>query len=225
MKTNEHFTKNLKFITSVPDKFDKNKKYGVIILMHGYGANMYDLVDIAPIINDTDYIYIFPNAPIEIDVGFGKKGFAWFSLDQGDKILPETNKIFSESHKLLNLTIKEALAMFELNHEKYFIGGFSQGGMMTIHSGISSNIPYSGAIILSSKILTNTSLDLDINKPDNTRIFMTHGKLDTVISIKEGRMTRNKLINLGFHVDYHEYDIGHEINLDILSELSEWLLK
>ena len=204
MKTNEHFTKNLKFITSVPDKFDKNKKYGVIILMHGYGASMYDLVDIAPIINDTDYIYIFPNAPIEIDVGFEKKGYAWFPIETDD---------ISASDKLLNLTIKEALAMFEYNKEKLFIGGFSQGGMMTIHSGI----------ILSSKILINTSLDIDINKPDNTLIFMTHGKLDTVISIEEGRMTRKKLINLGFHVDYYEYNIGHEINLEILSELSKWL--
>ena len=113
--------------------------------------------------------------------------------------------------------------MFEYSKEKLFIGGFSQGGMMTIHSGISSNIAYSGAIILSSKILINTSLDIDINKPDNTRIFMTHGKLDTVISIEEGRMTRKKLINLGFHVDYYEYNIGHEINLEILSELSKWL--
>jgi phospholipase/carboxylesterase len=216
MKTNEHFTKNLKFITSVPDKFDKNKKYGVIILMHGYGASMYDLVDIAPIINDKDFIYIFPNAPIEIDVGFGKKGYAWFPIETVD---------ISESDKLLNLTIKEALTMFEFDKEFVFIGGFSQGGMMTIHSGISSNIPYSGAIILSSKILLNTSLDLDINTPHNTRIFMTHGKLDTVISIEEGRTTRNKLINLGFNVDYHEYNIGHEINLDILSELSKWLLK
>jgi len=214
MKTNEHFSKNLHFITSVPDKFDKNQKYGVIILMHGYGASMYDLVDIAPIINDTDYIYIFPNAPIEIDVGFENKGYAWFPIETHD---------ISASDKLLNLTIKEALAMFKFNEEKLFIGGFSQGGMMTIHSGISSNITFSGAIILSSKILINTSLDIDINKPDNTRIFMTHGKLDTIISIEEGRMTRKKLINLGFHVDYYEYNIGHEINLEILSELSKWL--
>ena len=214
MKTNEHFTKNLKFITSIPDKFDKNKKYGVIILMHGYGASMYDLVDIAPIINDTDFIYIFPNAPIEIEIGFEKKGYAWFPIETVD---------ISASDKLLNLTIKEALAMFEYNKEKLFIGGFSQGGMMTIHSGISSNIAYSGAIILSSKIFINTPIGIDINKPDNTRIFMTHGKQDTVISIEEGRMTRKKLINLGFHVDYYEYNIGHEINLEILSELSKWL--
>ena len=52
---------------------------------------------------------------------------------------------------------------------------------------------------------------------------MTHGKLDTIISIEEGRTTRKKLINLGFHVDYYEYNIGHEINLEILSELSKWL--
>ena len=51
----------------------------------------------------------------------------------------------------------------------------------------------------------------------------THGKLDTIISIEEGRTTRKKLINLGFHVDYYEYNIGHEINLEILSELSKWL--
>ena len=57
MKNKEHIGKNLPFISSSPENDSQN--LDVIFLLHGFGANMRDLVDIAPMINQDDYIY-FP---------------------------------------------------------------------------------------------------------------------------------------------------------------------
>ena len=81
MKSKEHFGVNLPFLSLIPDDFNQDKKYTIVILMHGYGASMHDLSGIAPIINDKDFIYVFPNAPIEMNIGLGQKGFAWFPIE------------------------------------------------------------------------------------------------------------------------------------------------
>ncbi len=58
MITQEHKGKYLNFISSIPDDHSHEKEYGIIFLMHGFGANMYDLLNLAPMINQKDfYIY------------------------------------------------------------------------------------------------------------------------------------------------------------------------
>ena len=42
----------------------ETRSYPMIILLHGFGAHMGDLASLAPAIDPTGYVYIFPNAPI-----------------------------------------------------------------------------------------------------------------------------------------------------------------
>ena len=214
MIVQEHNSSKLKFISSVPDNYSKKNEYGIVIMMHGYGASMHDLVSIAQAVNDKDYIYIFPNAPIEMNVGFYQKGYAWFPIETADYI---------ESSELLEETIEQIIKSYKYN--KIYIGGFSQGGMMALHAGLFSNRDYSGTIILSSKIIDDKSTKIGINNPDNTKIFISHGRFDSIIDIEEGRRIKQTLQKQGFDLFYKEYDIGHEISTDVIEDLSNWLEK
>ncbi|MEC9098721.1 MAG: hypothetical protein VX592_02425 [Chloroflexota bacterium] len=214
MIVQEHNNSKLKFISSVPDNYSKKNEYGIVIMMHGYGASMHDLVSIAQAVNDKDYIYIFPNAPIEMNVGFYQKGYAWFPIETADYI---------ESSELLEETIEQIIKSYKYN--KIYIGGFSQGGMMALHAGLFSNRDYSGTIILSSKIIDDKSTKIGINNPDNTKIFISHGRFDSIIDIEEGRRIKQTLQKQGFDLFYKEYDIGHEISADVIEDLSNWLEK
>ncbi len=214
MIVQEHNNSKLKFISSVPDNYSKKNEYGIVIMMHGYGASMHDLVSIAQAVNDKDYIYIFPNAPIEMNVGFYQKGYAWFPIETADYI---------ESSELLEETIEQIIKSYKYN--KIYIGGFSQGGMMALHAGLFSNRDYSGTIILSSKIIDDKSTKIGINNPDNTKIFISHGRFDSIIDIEEGRRIKQTLQKQGFDLFYKEYDIGHEISTDVIEDLSNWLEK
>ena len=212
MKSKEHFGVNLPFLYLIPDDFNQNKKYTIVILMHGYGASMHDLSGIAPIINDKDFIYVFPNAPIEMNIGLGQKGYAWFPIEESN---------ISNSENLLNKTVNEILDMFKKNIDEIYIGGFSQGGMMTLNSNFSKSSLFKGAIILSSRSMQQNEIKL---KP-KTKIFMSHGKEDSIIKVEDGRNTKIKLNKLGFEVNYYEYNIGHEISIEVINDLKIWISK
>ena len=65
---------SLPYIYIEPDGFDENRSYPMMLVLHGFGANMQDLAGLTPMISSTDYIYICPNAPMEFDLGIGAKG-------------------------------------------------------------------------------------------------------------------------------------------------------
>ena len=212
MKIIEHVSKNLPFISSVPEN---NSNYlGIIFLLHGFGASMQDLVDIAPMINKDDYIFIFPNAPFEMSFGLNQKGYSWFDFDNLSQI--------SKSQKILENTIEESLKLFNIDDNKMYLGGFSQGGMMAMHSDLIHQNLFSGYIILSSKIIPN--IDLNINLKTDPRIFLAHGVNDSIIDIHDARETQKKLINRGLDVEYHEYEMEHQIIESELNDIKNWLL-
>ena len=147
-----------------------------------------------------------------MDIGFYQKGYAWFPI--------ETNN-YIESSDLLQETMDEIIKSYK--HNKIYIGGFSQGGMMALHAGLFSKKNYSGAIILSSKIIDNKSIKNFIKNPEKTKVFISHGRFDSVIDIKEGRKIKHTLEKQGFDLFYKEYDIGHEISVEVIQDLSKWL--
>ena len=211
MKNKEHFGKNLSFISSSPE--DDSLSLGVIFLLHGFGANMRDLVDIAPMINQKDFIYIFPNAPFEINSGFNQKAYAWFDFDNLNEI--------KESEKILENTIEESLGLFNIDKDKIYLGGFSQGGMMTMHADIIHQNLFSGLLILSSTIISQIDLNIDLSI--NPRVFLAHGVNDSIISINQGQETHRKLISKGLNVEYHEYEMGHQIIEKEIIDIKSWL--
>ena len=211
MKNKEHFGKNLSFISSSPE--DDSLSLGVIFLLHGFGANMRDLVDIAPMINQKDFIYIFPNAPFEINSGFNQKAYSWFDFDNLNEI--------KESEKILENTIEESLSLFNIDKDKIYLGGFSQGGMMTMHADIIHQNLFSGLLILSSTIISQIDLNIDLSI--NPRVFLAHGVNDSIISINQGQETYRKLISKGLNVEYHEYEMGHQIIEKEIIDIKSWL--
>ena len=211
MKNKEHFGKNLSFISLSPE--DDSLSLGVIFLLHGFGANMRDLVDIAPMINQKDFIYIFPNAPFEINSGFNQKAYSWFDFDNLNEI--------KESEKILENTIEESLGLFNIDKDKIYLGGFSQGGMMTMHADIIHQNLFSGLLILSSTKISQIDLNIDLSI--NPRVFLAHGVNDSIISINQGQETYRKLISKGLNVEYHEYEMGHQIIEKEIIDIKSWL--
>lgn len=67
----------LKFI-SIPPETGKPPQ-GLIVLMHGWGANAEDLTSLAPMLRLSDYQFIFPQAPFPHHQA--PMGWAWYALE------------------------------------------------------------------------------------------------------------------------------------------------
>ena len=153
--------------TTILEPMSKAKPKNAVILCHGYGGDGNDISILANYwrAHLTDTIFICPDAPEKCAAS--PTGYQWFDLmDQ----TPE--QILSKSlvaENKLNKLIDEVKSNYELSGEQIAIGGFSQGCMLTLQTGIkrkdkiNSIIGYSGRII-STDHLSKLSL-IHISEP------------------------------------------------------------
>ena len=210
---------NIEYIVVEPDYINPDKKYPVIFLLHGYGSNMSDLANICEHIDINEYIYICPNAPLEIDIGFGNKGYSWFDIDTDYKLLEDNYS------NLMNELIFSLGKEYSINKKQMILGGFSQGAMVTYEFGITKTNYFSGLLAMSGKLINKEIFKQGEKINLDKKIFISHGLYDNVISVNEGREANKIFEAVGFNVEYNEYPITHEISLDVISDIKIWIQK
>ena len=61
MKYERHQGQDLQYLTVVPDNHDPDVNYPLVVMLHGFGANMQDLAGLAPAIESEGYVFACPN--------------------------------------------------------------------------------------------------------------------------------------------------------------------
>ena len=169
---------NIEYIVVEPAYIKPDMMYPVIFLLHGYGSNMSDLANICEHIDSNEYIYVCPNAPLEIDIGFGNKGYSWFDIDTEYKSLEDNYS------NLINELIFSLDKEYCIDRKKMILGGFSQGAMVTYEFGIMQTNYFSGLLAMSGKL---------INKEIFVKVRSTGKLLKSKLNIEKDRNILNLL--------------------------------
>ena len=210
--------KSLRYISVEPDGYDADRSYSMIILLHGFGSNMSDLAGLAEVIDSRSYVYICPNAPLEMRFGPRDVGYAW--ADRYDR---STSEQWQAAGSQLNTLIDEVMAQYKVQPGRVLLGGFSQGGMMTYMCGLTRPELFSGIFALSARVPDPEGLRGRLPENRSQKVFVSHGVADSMIPIDEGRFSKDFLEAEGYEVAYHEYRMGHQINSDVVADLRAWL--
>ena len=208
----------LSYLTVEPDGYEPGRSHPTVVLLHGLGDSMVGLVGLAPAIDDQRYLYAFPNAPLKVRLGNGAEGFAWTaSVDGlGDETLERS------ADKLCKF-FDELMDEYGLLPGGLVLGGFSQGGMMAYRCGLPEPEKFRGIAALSSRIPDPEALQTRLPDSRSQPIFMSHGTHDTMIPLEDGRRSRLYLEQHGYAPEYREYEMGHEMTLEVLVDLKKWL--
>ena len=148
-----------------------------IILLHGYGGDGKDISMLS--LNWKRYltntIFICPNGHEKCNIN--PDGFQWFDLssDNPEYILKESLK----AEKVLNKYIDEIKNEFKISKSKICLSGFSQGCMMAINLGLTSDEEYNCIVGFSGKIINNKNLSNRITSKTNT--LLIHGDSDQIV--------------------------------------------
>jgi len=89
------------------------------------------------------------------------------------------------------------------------IGGFSQGGAMSLISGVTYKNQLGGIFGLSCYLLLQNKIKelIPVENPNqNTPIFMGHGDADPVVAHKYGKLSADALTSHGYKVDFRTYE-------------------
>ncbi|MDB3857792.1 alpha/beta hydrolase [Pelagibacteraceae bacterium] len=170
---------NYSLNTIILEPLIKGKAKNAVILCHGYGGDGKDISILASYwrAHLPDTIFICPDAPEKCVAS--PTGFQWFDLtDQ----TPE--QILSKSlvaENKLNKLIDEVKDKNNLLANQIVIGGFSQGCMISLQTGIKRKDTINSIIGYSGRIIDTDHLGKNIVSKPN--IILMHGDIDQIVPV------------------------------------------
>ena len=180
-----------------PDNTDKIEN--VVILLHGYGGDGSDISMLSlnwkRFLKNT--IFLCPDAHELCKIN--PNGFQWFDLNTEDMeyIILESKK----AENKIKQYIEEIKLKYKLKSSQICISGFSQGCMMSINVGLTSDESFNCIVGFSGKIIDKNDLSSRIKSKSN--ILMLHGELDPIVPPSS-------------LLDAKDFLIRHKINIETL---------
>lgn len=201
-----------------------NPPKATLIVMHGYGANEFDLLGIADYFKESLTVISF-RAPIALDWG----GHAWYHLTQsptGELVADDESR--KESEELLLRELPDILRDNEAISENIYLMGFSQGAAMCYsliarHDLKAHGLNVKGLMCLSGYIPHDVLGDMQLKRFDGLPIFMSHGDMDELIPSRALTVAKDLLTAQGADVEGKIYPMGHSISDEVLADLTAWL--
>ena len=195
--------------------------YPTLLTLHGWGANALDLLGLAPYICGGRFLIICPQGPVQVPLGGSAVGYGWFPLTMGG---PLDVKAVVAARESLRIFLDAVLKRYPIDSKKLAVIGFSQGGVMAYSLGLGEPERFAGLVSLSSWLPQDLlSVLPDVPATEQLPVLIQHGKRDELVGVDKARQSSEKLRDLRVPVTYREYEMGHELNAQSLTELSEWL--
>lgn len=193
----------------------------LLILLHGIGSNEEDLFSFANRIPD-NFLVVSVRAPQVINNG----SYAWYDMDLSTGKPIYNKQQAEESRKTIIAFINQLKVLHPYNEHQVYLCGFSQGAVMSYSVGLTRPDIIKGIAVMSGRLLEEVkSIKASEDKLKNLKVFISHGKNDTVLPIHYAREGDAYLKSLNIFPTYNEYTEGHGINSEMLNDLIEWLKK
>ena len=204
-------------------KPENNKEVkNAIILLHGYGGDGKDISMLA--LNWRRHlpntVFICPNGHEKCPIN--PSGYQWFDLTNDDPNYILERTIIAE--KKLNKFTDEIKREFNLDYNKICLSGFSQGCMMSLNLGLTSDHKYNCIVGFSGKIINEE--DLRLRKKVSANVLLIHGDSDQVVSPNFLLEAKDFLIRNDIKIETHLIkNCDHNIPIEASSIALNYILK
>lgn len=198
-----------------------------VIWLHGLGASGHDFEPVVPELGlpaDAAVRFIFPHAPnLPVTINGGMSMPAWYDIKAMDiDRIVDTEQLMASSDAVARLVDQEIER--GVKSEKIVIAGFSQGGAVAYELGLSYPKRLAGIIALSTYFATAASVKVsEANRGIPINVY--HGTRDPMVPESLGRMSVEKLTELGFSPSYQSYPMEHSVCMEEVVDIGEFLRK
>lgn len=215
----EEITYHYEHEIRLPTNGEINSATPTLLLLHGYGSNEKDLFSYAKHFHPSMMV-VSPRAPITLQAN----KYSWYPLNRSQSGWNyDAEAMLASSDKLLDY-ISQLIKDKGVNPDKVYLGGFSQGAIMSLATGLRYPEKIAGIISLSGEVYPEVMERVaEPFKLQKTQLFVSHGTQDMVLPVQPMQAATKELKAAGLVISEHYYDIGHSINSEGFSELLKWL--
>ncbi len=187
-----------------PDGFNPPNEVPLVVGLHGLGSSPDSFMRIWELIDEPNFIFVVPQAPYSI----GDDSYSWYHGEYG------TEK-WGHSLLLAGNYVCDLIEQIKLEYpvSDVYLFGFSQGGCLTLYTGLShpelftAIIPASGwleeELIAPDLISVATSMEIDL----------MHSPDDTGVPFEASEETLALLTYNGWNVQLHQTSDGHRVDM------------
>ncbi len=195
-----------------------------VVWLHGLGADGHDFEPMVPQLGLEGSLaarFVFPHAPVRpVTINGGMAMRAWYDIRSLDDGASDRDGIEASAAAVEELLQREHAR--GIPWHRMVLAGFSQGGAIALHLGLSRREPLAALIALSSYLPF----------PDDTpgagdhspRLFLAHGDQDPMVAPAAGRASCERLRRLGYAVEWHAYPMGHAVCNEELAHVRAFLV-
>ncbi|MDQ6917439.1 MAG: alpha/beta hydrolase [Pseudomonadota bacterium] len=200
-----------------------------VIWLHGLGADGNDFVPIVPELRLPPALairFVFPNAPVrKVTINNGMAMRAWYDIAAAD---------LSSRADIAGVTQSQAQVGTLIGREesrgiaasRIVLAGFSQGGVIALHTALRHPERLAGVIALSTYLVQADKLaDEAAAANRDLPIFMAHGTADPVVRFEWGDSSRRTLVAQGYDVQWHTYRMEHSVCMEEIVAIGDWLAR
>jgi phospholipase/carboxylesterase len=200
---------------------------GTVIWMHGLGADGWDFVPIVkelPLPEGLSLRFIFPHAPMRaVTINGGNVMRAWYDIAMTDIARLPDERGIRESQAQVNALIAREESR-GVPADRIVLAGFSQGGAIALQAALRHPKKLAGVMALSTYLTLADTLAAEASTANrDTPILMAHGTQDPVVPLKLATASRDKLVELGWKVEWREYPMPHSVCMEEVEEIAGWL--
>jgi len=196
-----------------------------VVWLHGLGADGHDFVPVVGELglpDDLPVRFVFPHAPVRpVSINAGMRMRAWYDIAPDMRRQDESG--IRESARTIEALL-EREQQGGVPSDRIVLAGFSQGGAITLHTGLRYPKPLAGLLALSTYLPLGDHFHGEA-RPErrDTPVFMCHGEQDPMLPLALGRWSRDLLQQAGYDVTWREYPMAHQVCAEEIADIGAWL--
>uniref|UniRef100_A0A1I7S8S9 palmitoyl-protein hydrolase n=1 Tax=Bursaphelenchus xylophilus TaxID=6326 RepID=A0A1I7S8S9_BURXY len=197
-----------------------------LIFFHGLGDQGVGWSQILSIhLNKLGVKVVCPNAASRpVTLNFGMQMPAWYDLKglspNSEEDAPGIASATEYAHSLIQKELSQGIPA-----DKIFIGGFSMGGALAIHAGLTFSAKLAGIVSLSGFLLQRDTVEGLISANKQTPAFLGHGRNDPLVPLTFGQMTEAKLKTFNPNVTFKTYNCDHSTTEEEIADVAAFVQK
>jgi len=197
-----------------------------VIWLHGLGADRYDFEPVAQMLQKRlpSTRFVLPQAPTRpVTINGGWSMPSWYDI-LAMSPARAIDKAQMEASAQCVIELVEAQRDGGIDPARIVLAGFSQGGAVVFHTAfLRWQGPLGGLLALSTYAPTFTEeLQLDAARR-SLPVLCLHGSQDEVVPPFMGRAAHDALAGQGVPAQWREYPMGHEVVMEEIREIGDWL--
>ncbi|MCB0412281.1 MAG: serine esterase [Bdellovibrionales bacterium] len=209
----------------------KNEKAPTVIMLHGYGANAYDLWSLHRELDPSGQCnWYFPDGCLELKLMPNYTGRAWFPINERalDQAMREGrsldfSRIYPPGMDRARDLVLGMIAELKVLPGSLILGGFSQGSMLALE--VALNLPQKcrGLILFSSGLVNADETARRAKAVSPFYYFQSHGLQDSILPVEGGERLRELLEQQDWNCEWMDFKGGHEIPRQIIEGARRYL--